>query len=105
VPSRSCHQCGAAIALADPIPRDAECAGCGADVRSCLNCRHYDPAFNNSCRETEADPVVEKARRNFCEYFAFRPGVAAMPGSVAARQAEARRKLEELFKPKGKGGA
>ena len=91
-----CRHCGAAVPISEPVPRDLECAGCGRDLRACVHCRHYDPALNNSCRETEAEPVVEKERRNFCEFFSFATGpfVSAGPSS---RQAEARAKLDALF--------
>jgi hypothetical protein len=91
-----CQHCGASIALSEPVPRDAECSGCGRDLRACIQCRHYDPALNNSCRETEAEPVAEKERRNFCEFFAFAPGRRAQ-AQDSGRQAQARAKLEALF--------
>lgn len=95
----TCHHCGAPITVGEPIPRDAECDACRRDVRCCLNCRHHDPAYNNACRETMADPVTDKDRRNFCEYFSLRTGTArgADPGK---RVADARARLEALFKPK-----
>lgn len=99
----ACRHCGAAVTLGEPIPRDAECSSCGKDLRACVQCRHYDPAYNNACRETMADPVVEKERRNFCEYFSF----SNQPFQSAAgsgRQAEARAKLEGLFGGKAKPG-
>jgi hypothetical protein len=85
------------VTLGEPIPRDAECAGCGRDLRACVQCRHYDLAYHNACRETMAEPVADKQRRNFCEYFSF----SLAPFGAAAesdRAAEARRKLESLFR-------
>jgi hypothetical protein len=91
-----CRHCGTPITIGDPIPRDAECGQCGKDVRACVQCRHFDPALNNSCRETMADPVVDKARRNFCEYFAL--STAPWQGAASSRrQDDARAKLEGLF--------
>jgi len=95
MPERTCRSCGAALTLAPPIPRDAECPNCGHDVRSCVNCRNYDVAFNNSCRETEADPVADKHHRNFCEYFEL--GAGPMVKADASREREAREKLERMF--------
>lgn len=99
-----CQSCGALVTVHDPIPRDSECESCRHDLRCCKNCRHYDTAFNNSCRETEADPVVDKDRRNFCEFFAFNsaPFAAAKQGS---RVADARAKLDALFKKKPDGSS
>jgi hypothetical protein len=94
-----CQSCGALVTVHDPIPRDSECESCRHDLRCCKNCRHYDTAFNNSCRETEADPVVDKDRRNFCEFFAFNPAPFAA-AKRSDRAADARAKLDALFKKK-----
>ena len=107
MPERTCRSCGAALSLAPPIPRDAECPGCGHDVRSCINCRHYDLAFNNACRESEADPIADKHHRNFCEFFEL--GGAPFVRADGSRERDARAKLERLFggtpPPAGKSGA
>jgi hypothetical protein len=97
MPPLVCHTCGAAVTLDEPIPRDAECESCGRDLRCCLNCRHYDTRYNNSCRETMADPVEEKHRRNFCEYFSFSREPFAATKAPSSREAEARAKLSQLF--------
>jgi len=97
MPELQCHFCGTPVAIGEPIPRDGECESCGHDLRCCRNCRHWDPRYNNECTETMADPVEDKARRNFCEYFYFNraPYTAAPGGKV--REAEARAKLGKLF--------
>lgn len=96
MPSLQCQSCGATVSFDEPIPRDAECESCRTDLRCCRNCRHYDPRMNNECRETQADPVVEKKRRNFCEFFYFsREAYAA--GKAASGAADARAKLNALF--------
>lgn len=91
-----CQSCGTRVPYDEPIPRDSECEGCRTDLRCCRNCRHYDPRMNNQCRETQADPVVEKTRRNFCEYFYFSREAFA-GGGTGGREAEARAKLEAMF--------
>ena len=120
MPTLQCQACGNAVPYDEPIPRDSECEGCHRDLRCCLNCRHYDDSRNNSCRETEAELVEDKARRNFCEFFSFNrrsfvagrgenPRAAAGPRAssrassaaprrrAAARSGDARKKLEGLF--------
>ncbi len=97
-----CRACGTPIPFDPPIPRDAECSGCGRDVRCCRNCRHFDTHYNNSCRETMADPVEDKGRRNFCEYFQLDTSPLAAKASPA-READARTQLEQLFGGKGAG--
>lgn len=91
-----CQSCGTRVPLDEPIPRDSECESCRTDLRCCRNCRHYDPRLNNQCRETQADPVVEKTRRNFCEFFYFSRD-AYTTGAAGGKEAEARAKLDALF--------
>jgi hypothetical protein len=97
MPELQCHFCGTPVPIGEPIPRDSECESCRHDLRCCRNCRHWDARYNNECTETMADPVEDKARRNFCEYFYFnRAPFRAAPGGKA-REAEARAKLGKLF--------
>ena len=98
MPALQCHFCGAPVTIGEPIPRDRECESCGHDLRCCRNCRHWDPRYNNECTETMAEPVEDKTRRNFCEYFYFSRAPFAAAPADKARQAEARAKLEGLFK-------
>ena len=98
MPALQCHFCGAPVTLGEPIPRDSECEQCRSDLRCCRNCRHWDPRYNNECTETMAEPVEDKTRRNFCEYFYFnRAPFAGVPTSQK-READARAKLAGLFK-------
>jgi hypothetical protein len=80
----------------DPVPRDRTCEACGRDLRCCRNCRHWDERASGECRETEADLVTDKWRRNFCEFFAWSPA-PFVPDASASRAAEARAKLDALF--------
>jgi hypothetical protein len=97
MPDLQCHACGARVTIGEPIPRDAECDACRHDLRCCTNCRHYDTRYNNSCRETSAEPVEDKERRNFCEYFSFSREPHGRSSAVSAKQDDARRKLDSLF--------
>ncbi|MBF0186859.1 MAG: hypothetical protein HQL50_02935 [Magnetococcales bacterium] len=49
--------------------RDGSCSHCSSDTRCCRNCIHYDSSNYNGCRETQAERVLEKERRNFCDWF------------------------------------
>ena len=91
-----CHHCGAPVEINEPLARDAECEACKGDLRCCIDCRHYDTRMNNSCTETQAEIVEDKARRNFCEFFFYsrEPFVAA----GTSRAGEAKEKLERMFK-------
>jgi len=99
MPPYQCQSCGAPVTFAEPIPRDSECESCRHDLRCCKNCRHYDTRYNNSCRETEAEPVEDKDRRNFCEFFSFNPAPFAA-SKQSTRAADARAKLDALFRKK-----
>lgn len=102
-----CQSCGAPVTREEPIARDAECEQCRTDLRCCRNCRHWNPRVNNECTETEAERVVDKQRRNFCEYFYFiREAYAGGAGAGRDRAAEARAKLDALFRknPGGEAG-
>ena len=91
----SCQFCGGPLNPRKPVPRQEECPSCKRDVHCCRQCRHYDPALNNSCRETQADWVADKDRRNFCDYFE----VSTRPG----RPTGAKESLEDRWK-KLRGG-
>ena len=98
MPELSCQSCGARVTYDEPVPRDSQCEACGTDLRCCRNCRHWDARYNNECTETQADPVQDKTRRNFCEFFYFsRAAFAGKPGGTRDRAAEARAKLDALF--------
>ena len=97
MPTLQCQTCGATVPYDEPIPRDSECEGCHTDLRCCLNCRHHDDSRNNACRETEAELVEDKSRRNFCEFFSFNRRAFVAGQKKNPREAEARARLESLF--------
>ena len=97
MPTLQCQACGTAVPYDEPIPRDSECEGCHRDLRCCMNCRHHDTARNNSCRETEAELVEDKTRRNFCEFFSFNRRSFVAGQGANPRAAQARAELERLF--------
>jgi len=69
--TRHCHNCGEPWALDGQPGRGETCMKCRADLRVCLNCTFYDRNVAQQCRERRAEPVLEKAVGNFCEYFDF----------------------------------
>lgn len=68
-----CWKCGAAIIADNPIGRTLTCDTCGADVRSCRNCRFYSPGSYHDCDERVDQAVNDKDRANFCEMFQLNP--------------------------------
>ena len=69
---KHCFQCGNRLKIGEKPSRGDTCPFCDADLKTCLNCEFYDPSQSNSCAEPMADPVQDKERSNFCEYFLFR---------------------------------
>jgi hypothetical protein len=63
-----CWHCGHALADVD-YTREGECPGCRRQTHVCRNCRFYAPGRANDCLEPVAEPVTDKQRANFCDYF------------------------------------
>jgi hypothetical protein len=64
-------------------------------------CSFYSPGAHWDCRETVDVRVLEKDRRNFCEWFSLDPAFAARTAGLgkARNEAEtARSAFEALFR-------
>jgi hypothetical protein len=102
-----CWKCGAAITADNPIGRTLTCDTCGADVRSCRNCRFYSPGSYHDCAERVDAEVSDKERANFCEMFQLNPayrknhqgvaGTGSDSNSSASDDASARSAFDRLF--------
>gem|GEM_PF-331250 len=95
--SRHCYKCGRPYTRAAAPGRSETCDGCGADLRVCLNCVSYDPQAAYQCRDRRAEPVAEKHRANFCEWFEFAYREWAGPPPATAREQQARQALRKLL--------
>jgi hypothetical protein len=76
------------------------CASCGKDLHACLNCRFYKLGARWDCAETVDQPVSDKERRNYCDFFQTNPSLyIATAGRSDARSAaeKARGDLDRLF--------
>jgi hypothetical protein len=62
-----------------------------------LNCASYDPRVADQCRDRRADPVLEKAAGNFCEFFDFARRRFAAKSEDNPREDAARERLKKLF--------
>ena len=70
-----------------------ECPACGRDLHICLNCEFYDQSAYRQCRETIKEPVQDKEKANYCDFFR-----AAKTGSTQAEtESDAFKKLNDLF--------
>lgn len=95
--TRHCHNCGWEWTLPGQPGRGDSCHRCNADLRVCLNCSSYDPRVAHQCRDRRADPVMEKAAGNFCEYFEMLKREYVPKGGANPREDAARDKLKKLF--------
>jgi hypothetical protein len=92
----ACWRCGAGLeALSLPLARMDECPECAIHLHVCRMCINYDPVITRSCREDDAEEVLEKERANFCDY--FQPSAAAFDRGIAAADQKAKGELQALF--------
>jgi len=92
---RVCFFCGAEVDEKLEIHRSTVCESCGKDLRICRNCAFYSPGSHLDCRETISEPVHDKERSNFCDYFRF--GGGSSDGSGKKKSNDARERLDSLF--------
>ncbi len=88
-----CSYCGKEIE--PPVYRTTVCPSCGKDVKICLNCRFYSPGSHYDCSESISDPVRDKERANFCDFFQF--GSNYREGSVKDRSRGGADAFNKLF--------
>ncbi len=89
---KTCFKCGTVIEL-EKVSRRDECPRCGTDLRVCLNCAFYAESKANACMEPQAEPVKEKDKANYCDFFRFRE-----VGQEKSGKAEAQKLWNDLFK-------
>lgn len=78
------------------IFRTTECPSCKKDLHSCRNCRFYKPGSHFDCAETVEDPVTDKEKSNFCDFFKAKDSLEG-ESSGTSKSDEARRAAEALF--------
>ena len=91
-----CQACGAENQVDGIIGRRDACQNCGADLRACRQCRHYDTSTADDCREPQAERVVDKEKANFCDFYQPAQG-APQTGGGSITKSDAEKKWEELF--------
>lgn len=91
-----CVFCGNDTHIDGNVGRNDICPHCNRDLRSCKQCKFYDPSAYNDCREVAAERIVDKERANFCDFFLPRGSLGGGGGYNRAK--EAKKALEALFK-------
>ncbi len=90
----TCAGCGSDLPRPERVGRRDTCPRCGCDLRVCRQCRFYEPALADACREPQAERVLDKTKANFCDYFS---AADAVRPAAAATDAAARAALDRLF--------
>ena len=80
-----CWKCSKAVEINIPARSD-ECPFCHADLHVCKACDFYENGSHNDCRETSAEFVSDKERRNFCDYFRVKKALNVNSGEAAASE-------------------
>jgi len=63
-----CWSCGRPLTGSD-LGRETLCLGCHKPTRVCKNCSWYDSAKTHQCGEAILEPVKDKERANYCDFF------------------------------------
>jgi ribosome-binding protein aMBF1 (putative translation factor) len=95
-----CQVCGTEVVVLGAVGRRDVCGVCGAELHACRQCAFYDLHVADQCREPEADKVQDKEAGNFCDFFRFSHEIPP-PRAAVDPAAEARKRLDDLFKKKG----
>ncbi|MCQ2574330.1 MAG: hypothetical protein MJ182_10590 [Treponema sp.] len=77
------------------VSRTTECPECKADLHVCKACKFFSPGSHYDCKETVEDPISEKERANFCDWFKY--GVISGADSSNDKAAAARNAFDALF--------
>ncbi|HOV39037.1 MAG TPA: hypothetical protein PLG79_09965 [Spirochaetales bacterium] len=93
-----CHFCNTEVPTDTPIYRSSLCSHCGKEIRICLNCVFYLPGAHWDCRESIPDPVFDKERANFCEFFRPASGGTNTEKGSTQKDSHGRDRFNSLFK-------
>ncbi len=97
-PSEEVFRCKACGERSDAeILPGVVCRKCGAPLRACVQCRHFDSAAPNQCRAPIETPVAAKSRENACRL--YEPAIAMdLTGRKTAETPDAARAaFDRLF--------
>ena len=104
-PSESVFRCAACgekrpILPEEPLPLDAACSRCGADLHTCSNCVHFDTSVRWECRRHTELParVAKKRDRNECPLFTPKLAQEFAKDSDKPAPGDARSAFDALFK-------
>jgi hypothetical protein len=62
-----------------------------------VNCRHYAKGRPYDCNESIQEPVTDKSRANFCDFFQINQNSKASPKGKNEKKLEAKDAFDALF--------
>lgn len=93
-----CYVCGFELPRNTQIFRETECPQCNKPLKVCLNCTFYQRGLQWDCRETITEPVIEKDRANFCDYFRVLSSTHSVDSKAPPQQpSKFRTEFDKLF--------
>jgi len=92
-----CYACGSPLPEKERMGFRDFCPDCGLVLHVCRNCRFYKPGAHWDCAETGGEPVTDKEKGNFCEWFVAISDIGKND-RAAPNSASARTKFDDLFK-------
>lgn len=94
-----CAMCGAVVELL-ALTVESTCPKCGSDLRTCRNCRSFDPGAHFECRAGVTARVPNKTTRTACELFAPKATVEKKTGETRESRPsnDPRAAFDRLFK-------
>lgn len=90
-----CWKCGNIIDNNIQVFRDTTCSFCSADLHVCKNCKYYDEGSHYDCHETIEEPVFDKEKANFCDYFSIK---TTFKSATNNKKESAKLAFDNLFK-------
>jgi hypothetical protein len=89
-----CPYCGTEVST--PIHHSSECPKCAKSLHTCRCCSFYSPDSHYGCRESIDEPVWDKDKQNFCDYFSL-TDKSLGPSKEDERAQKSREALANLF--------
>ncbi|MBN1524751.1 MAG: hypothetical protein JW904_09720 [Spirochaetales bacterium] len=92
-----CAHCKKELPPELQIVKSSSCPFCRADLKTCTNCVFYKPGSHWDCAETISEPVREKDKSNFCDFFRYNKNRKPETSADAHTTVDARDNFSKLF--------
>ena len=86
-----CPYCNAELSA---VYYSTSCPSCSKALHTCKACRFYDKNAPYGCKEHIDEPVTDKERANFCDFFSL---TQSSPEDSRAAKEDAKAKFDSFF--------